>query len=96
MRGGVRLALTSQPPYRSASGEFKGQAGEFAALPKSGIAQPDGGVRFEGEASVTGLVTKPVWQIALRVPEFVIRSEPAGTAGAVAWQTTAGAAAELS
>ncbi len=96
VRGGVRLALTSQPPYGSAAGTFMGQAGEFAVLPKSGITLPDGGVRFEGEASVSGLVSNPVWQIALRVPEFGISSEPASAAGSVAWHTTAGAAAELS
>lgn len=92
VRGGGVMTLVSQPPYSSASGTFVGQLGETVALQKAGVTLPGGAVRFEGEATLTGLVTNPVWRLGLRVPEFGIAVQK----GVAEVQTTGGAAAELS
>ena len=92
VRGGWLLSLTAQPPYAVATGGFKGQLGEYTALPKSGLMVSNGAVLFGGDATVTGLVSNPVWQVALRVPEFGI----SGRTGNAVWQASAGAAASVS
>ena len=92
VRGGWLLSLTAQPPYAVATGGFKGQLGEYAALPKSGVVVSNSTVRFEGDAAVTGLVTNPVWHVALRVPEFGIAGRP----GNAVWQALAGGSAAVS
>ena len=74
LRGGVEANLTARPPYPSASGVFKGRVSESVALPERNLSVKDGVVPFEGEAVVTGLTSNPVWQVALRVPEFVVVS----------------------
>jgi hypothetical protein len=91
VKGDGRLSLAALPPYASASGVLSGQVGEYAALPKSGVVVSNGAVRFGGEATVTGLATNPVWQVALRVPEFVV----SGKAGQAEWQASAGASAQV-
>jgi len=91
IRGGGQLSLASQPPYASASGSFGGQVGENTLLPKCGVVLSNSAVRFEGEAKVTGLVTNPVWQLALRVPAFGL----GGRAGAASWRAEAGGAANV-
>jgi hypothetical protein len=86
--GGV-MSLRALPPYRSAAGTFEGKVNETAALPKSGAELPADGIRFGGAASVDGLVTNAVWDLALKVPEFSVASRRADAscralAGAVA------------
>ena len=92
IRGGGTMTLTAQPPYSSASGTFTDQVGETVALQKAGVTLPGGAVRFEGEAALTGLVTNPVWQLGLRVPEFGVEVQKGGAL----MRTTGGAAADLS
>ena len=92
VRGGWLMSLTAYPPYAVAAGGFKGQLGEYTALPKSGVVVSNGVVRFEGDAAVTGIVSNPVWQVALRVPDFGISGQP----GSMAWQASAGGSAEVS
>ena len=92
VRGGWLLSLTAHPPYAEATGGFKGQLGEYTALPKSGLVVSNGAVCFEGDAAVTGIVSNPVWHVALRVPDFGI----AGSPGSVVWQASAGGSAEVS
>jgi len=87
VRCGGQLSLKAHPPYTSASGNFKGQIGEYSLLPKNGLVVSNGAASFQGEADVTGLVSNPVWHVALRVPEFGI----GGQSGAVSWQACAGA-----
>ncbi|MDD4016841.1 MAG: YdbH domain-containing protein [Kiritimatiellae bacterium] len=91
VRGGGTMRLTAYPPYTSASGRLSGQVGETHALTERGVTLPDGAVRFEGDAEVTGLMTNPVWRLKARIPEFgcAVRK------GAVAVQTLMGAAAEV-
>jgi len=89
VRAGGMMALTAHPPYASASGILSGQINETIALQKAGIVLPGGAVRFEGTAKLTGLVTNPVWQLGLRVPEFGVTVQK----GAAVMQTTGGAAA---
>ena len=91
VRGGGVMSLCAQPPYRTASGTFEGKVNETAALPASGAELPDDGVRLEGFASVDGLVSNPVWQVDLRVPEFPAASRRES----VACRATAGAAARI-
>ena len=89
VKGDGKAELTMRPPYASASGTFQGRVSESAALPKLNLFLQDGSVPFQGEAAVTGLPSKPQWQVALRVPEFGVAStrqsaRAEGTAGAVA------------
>ena len=89
VRGGVEASLTTRPPYASASGTFTGRASESVALQRRNLSVGNGVVPFEGEAEVTGLLTNPVWHVALRVPEFGVASTQqtmrvTGTAGASA------------
>ena len=74
VKGGVEAHLTARPPYASASGSFRGHMSESVALPQRRLSFRDGEMPFEGEAVVTGLVSNPVWQIALRLPEFGVSS----------------------
>lgn len=90
-RGGGVMSLRSEPPYRSASGTFEGKINETAALPKSGLELPADGIHFGGKASVAGLVTNPVWEVALEVPEFAVTSRPP----VAACQAMAGGAAQI-
>ena len=87
VKGGLEASLTARPPYESASGFFKGHVNESAALPQRHLSLRDGDLFFEGEAAGTGLASNPVWQIALRVPDFVVLSTSSsarvtGTVGA--------------
>jgi hypothetical protein len=91
LRGGGNLSLRSQPPYRSAVGTFGGTVSETVAVAKRGLVVPDGGIRFEGTATVDGLVSNPVWRVDLSVPEFGVSSQPA----AASWSTVVGAAAQV-
>lgn len=91
VRGGGKLSLVAQPPYRSAAGTFSGQFSEAAALSKAGVEVVGGSVRFEGDAAVGGLATSPVWRVSLRLPEVGL----AGRAGPMGWRTTAGASARV-
>ena len=68
--GSLETRLTARPPYAEAVGTLKGRVNETRALRKMPLALGDGGVAFEGEAVVTELMSAPVWQIAMRVPEF--------------------------
>ncbi len=68
-RGDFKLVMRAGPPYAAAAGAFSGRLKESAALPRWGLAVDDGYVRFEGDVAVTGLVTNPVWEASLRLPE---------------------------
>jgi hypothetical protein len=70
VKGGLDARLTARPPYAEAEGTFKGRVDETRALRKLPLALGEGGVPFEGEAVVVGLMSNPVWRIAVKVPEF--------------------------
>ncbi len=91
VRGGLETALTAYPPYASACGTFKGRVSKSVSLPQLNLSFKDGSMPFEGETVVTGLVSNPLWQIALRVPEFGLLS----TQQTVRVEATAGAVVSL-
>jgi hypothetical protein len=91
VRGGAQMQLTSMPPYRTAEGVFEGRLAETAALTKSGWALQDGGLRFQGRASVEGLASHPVWHVSAEVPESGIASLRPGPS----WRATVGAQAQI-
>ena len=70
INGGFEAHLTAQPPYAEATGTIKGQMSETRATRNMPLDIGVGGVPFEGTAAVSGLMSNPVWQVALKVPEF--------------------------
>lgn len=90
-RGQFGLKMKAEPPYTSASGSFSGLVKDSVALRRAGVSAADGHVPFEGEVAVTGLVSNPVWEVDLRVPE----SGVAGSAAENRIDALAGADAAL-
>ncbi len=91
VRGGGVMALRAQPPYRSAAGTFTVRLDGAAALARLGLTLPADGVALSGTASVDGLVSNPVWSVALEVPAFAVASVP----GAGKWRAATGASARI-
>ncbi|MDD4101883.1 MAG: YdbH domain-containing protein [Kiritimatiellae bacterium] len=77
-RGDVKLALKAEPPYTAAAGAFSGRLKESIVLPRMGLVIDDGYVQFDGDVAVSELVTNPVWEASVRVPETGLTSEVAG------------------
>lgn len=92
VKGGVKASLSAAPPYVSAVGTFTGHVEETLALRRRSVSFANGEMPFTGRAVVTGLSSNPVWQIALRVPEFGVSSS---TGASVRVQATAGAAMSM-
>ena len=74
VKGDGEAILKTRPPYAVASGTFKGQVRESIALQQRNLAIGEGAMPFEGEALVSGLISNPVWQIAVKIPEFDVVS----------------------
>lgn len=91
LRGGVEVALAAVPPYAEAEGTFKGALRESVLLPQRNVSLPGGAIPVEGQAVVTGLLSNPVWQVSMRVPEFGVSV----TQATARVQAVAGAALQM-